>query len=90
MENNNNKSAEEFYIENYGVCPSVEQKVALHSFFDMIEFAINYNHLQETTSKEIHDLIIAKDELFDEALKLKQQIESLLGVIESQKQTHDL
>ncbi len=66
-------------------------------YFRMLDAMEEYASIQsadlikqiEESDKEIHDLTIAKDELFDKAIKLKQQIESLMGVIESQKLTHD-
>lgn len=36
------KTIEEFYIEKFGVCPMIEKEVALHSYYDMLEFAKDF------------------------------------------------
>ena len=62
---NKDKTVEEFYIEHYGVCPSIEKEIPLHSYKDMMEFAKEFAKLHvERSLKE------ASEKLQDDFLTL--------------------
>ena len=53
------KTIEEFYIDEYGVCPSIEKEVPLHSYYDLIAFAKKW-HENELKNLQLGAVIGSK------------------------------
>ena len=50
------KTIEAFYMEKYGVCPSIEKEIPLHSYSEMILFANKWSELKESESTSRHKI----------------------------------
>lgn len=43
---------EQFYIQKWGVCPGIEKEVALHSYYDMLQFAKDFAEIKVNEALE--------------------------------------
>jgi len=75
MSNELQKAAEEHYIKMFGVCPTIEKSISLHSYLDMINFATSFYQRQIIQAQiDVLRRLIYSDK---EILKMNNKIQSV-------------